>query len=233
MAWFDEQIRHRKRKDDEVFEDSFIGIAESVMGRRMSAALSDARRLASDAVDEVLKYYGIPLHEFDEDISDLNEVLEYRMRPYGIMRRNVILEKGWYKDATGAMLSTRKDDGSVVALIPYGISGYRFFDYRKNSYVRINRHTEDLIDREAVAFYKPFPMKKMSIASLIDYMRSQVAPADLGMVCAATGAATLIGMLITRLNSTLFSTVIDSENGRVLFGMAGFMLCATISAFFV
>lgn len=233
MAWFDEQIRQRKKKDDEIFEDSFIGIAESVMGRRMSAALSDARKLASDAVDEVLKYYGIPLREIDEDITDINEVLEYRMRPYGIMRRNVILEKGWYKDANGAMLSTRKDDGSVVALIPYGISGYRFFDYRKNAYVRINRHTEDLIDREAIAFYKPFPMKKMSIASFIDFMRSQVAPADLGMVCAATGAATLIGMLLTRLNSTLFSKVIASGNGRVLFGMASFMLCATISAFFV
>ena len=30
------------------------------------------------------------------------------MRPYGIMRRNVDLEKGWYRDAIGAMPGVKK-----------------------------------------------------------------------------------------------------------------------------
>ena len=33
---------------------------------------------------------------------------------------NINLEKGWYKDAIGAILGTRKDDGSIVAFIPKG-----------------------------------------------------------------------------------------------------------------
>ncbi len=233
MAWFDEQIRQRKKADDAVFEQSFIGIAESVMGRRMSAALSDARRATRDAVDDVLKFYRIPVRDIEDDISDINEILEYRMRPYGIMRRVVNLDKGWYRDAVGAMLGTRKDDGSVVALIPSGISGYRFFDRQKNCYVRINRHNEDLIDREAFAFYKPFPMKKMSIITLLGFIREQIAGADVAMVCGATGAVVLFGMLLTRLNATLFSSVLDSHDPKVLLGMAVFILCSTLSMLLV
>ncbi len=36
------------------------------------------------------------------------------MRPYGIMRRTVYLEKGWYKDAIGAMLGVMKETGKIV-----------------------------------------------------------------------------------------------------------------------
>ena len=48
----------------------------------------------------------------------MNEQLEYLMRPYGIMRRTVYLEKGWYKDAIGAMLGVMKETGKIVALLP-------------------------------------------------------------------------------------------------------------------
>ena len=34
----------------------------------------------------------------------MNEILEFLLRPYGIMRRNVKLEKFWYRDATGPMM---------------------------------------------------------------------------------------------------------------------------------
>ena len=37
-------------------------------------------------------------------------------------------------DAIGAMLGVRRDDGAIVALIPTGLSGYRFFDRRSGRY---------------------------------------------------------------------------------------------------
>lgn len=33
------------------------------------------------------------------------------------MRRTVYLEKGWYKDAIGAMLGVMKETGKIVALL--------------------------------------------------------------------------------------------------------------------
>ena len=230
MGWFDEQIRQRKEASEAVFEDSFIDIAEAITGSRMSRALNNERRLTEDAIDEVMRYYKAKPQKVPEEIVDMNEVLEYRMRPYGIMRRNVRLEKGWYKDAIGAMLATREDDGSIVALIPYGLSGYRFFDTKAGKYVRINRHNENIISKDAISFYKPFPLKKMTILSLLDYIRDQIQIPDIVLLLISMGAVTAIGMITTKLNAMLFSTVLDSGSFRVLTGMAIFMVCVTLSS---
>ncbi|MCR5675310.1 MAG: NHLP bacteriocin export ABC transporter permease/ATPase subunit [Lachnospiraceae bacterium] len=229
MGWFDEQIRQRKNADAAAFEDSFREIGGAVMGRRMSEALNDERQITTDAVGEILKYFHVRSQEVPESIRDMNEVLEYLMRPYGIMRRTVLLEKGWHRDAAGAMLGTRKDDGSVVALLPCGISGYRFYDRKTGKDVRIGAGNEDLIDAEAFAFYKPFPQKKMNIGTLLKYILEQIAVSDLLMMAAAILAATLVSMLMPKLNEMLFSKVLPAGSTRMLIGMGVFMICVTVS----
>ena len=72
-----------------------------------------------------------------DNIKDTNEQLEYLMRPYGIMRRTVRLEKGWYRDAVGAMLGVMKESGRVVALIPAGFSGYCYIDPDSGKKIKI------------------------------------------------------------------------------------------------
>ncbi len=229
MGWFDGQIRQRRESDDSAFEDSFIEIAGAIMGRRMSEALNDSRRITTDAIEEILKFYRIKAKEVPETITDMNEVLEYLMRPYGIMRRSVKLEQGWYKDAIGPMLGTRTDDGSVVALMPYGFWGYRFYDVKQDRYVRLNRHNEGIISDEALAFYKPFPLKKMSITDLMKYLRGQISSMDIAFLVAALTCVTLIGLELPRLNDMLFSTVLDSGNLRMLIGIAIMMTSVTVS----
>ncbi len=233
MGWFDEQIKQRKEADLTAFENSFQEIAEAVMGKRLSDALNDDRAVTTDAVGEILKYYHVKAQEVPETITDMNEVLEFLMRPHGIMRRTVRLEKGWYRDAMGAMLGTRVDDGSVVALIPHGITGYRFYDRKTGKYVSFNRRTEALISEEAIAFYKPFPLKSMNIASFMKYLMEQVAPADLVLLGISMAAVTLLGMLMPKLNAVLFSDVLKSENTQMLLGIAIFMICATLSVLMI
>ena len=230
MGWFDEQIRERKKSDRIIFEDSFKAIAGAVMGKRMSDALNDDRKVTTDAIDEILNFYHVKAHDVPDKIKDMNEVLEYLMRPYGIMRRSVRLDEGWYKDAVGAMLGTRSDDGSVVALIPYGLRGYRFFDRKSDSYVSLNSKTEQLIENEAIAFYKPFPLKEMGISDFLGYIYEQLSVSDIIMLVLSGLAATLVGMLMPRLNSMLFGKVIDSGSISMLAGVAVFMLCTSFSS---
>ncbi len=230
MGWFDEQIRERKKSDRIIFEDSFKAIAGAVMGKRMSEALNDDRKVTTDAIGEILKFYHVKIHDVPDKITDMNEVLEYLMRPFGIMRRTVRLDKGWYKDAVGAMLGTRSDDGSVVALMPYGLRGYRFFDHKSNSYVTLNSKTEELIEHEAIAFYKPFPLKEMGISDFLFYIKEQLSVSDIIMLIMAGLAVTLVGMLMPRLNSMLFGKVIDSGRISMLAGTAVFMLCTSFSS---
>ena len=229
MGWFDEQIRSRKNADRAVFEDSFLQMAGAVMGRRMTEALNDDRRVTTDAIGEILKYYRVKPQEVPESITDMNEVLEFLLRPYGIMRRNVDLSKGWYHDAVGAMLGTRKDDGSVVALIPFGLNGYRFYDRKTGKYVHVNRKTQNLIEETAIAFYKPFPLQKMTMGSLLKYIIQQITAADIVMLVMAILAVTLVGLITPMLNNILFSKVISSGSGTMLLGIAVFMVCVGIS----
>ena len=229
MGWFDEQIRQRREADEAVFEDSFLSMAGAVMGRHLSEALNNDRQRAEDAIGDILKFYHIRPQEVPESITDMNEVLEFLLRPSGIMRRNVNLDKGWSRDTVGAMLGRLTDNGALVALIPAGLNGYSFFDHATGKRVRITRRTEHLIAREAVAFYKPFPLRKMSMGSLLKYILEQIAPADAVMVVLSMLLVTSVGMLMPKLNQMLFSQVLDSGSATVLLGMGVFMTCVTIS----
>ena len=233
MGWFDEQIKQRKQNDNDVFADSFVNIAGAVMGSRVSAALNDKRQIAKNAFDEILKFYHVKTWEIPDNIKDRNEQLEYLLRPHGIMRRVVMLKKGWYKDAVGAMLGVRKSDGGVVALIPTGLSGYSFTDTETGKRVKINRKNQELFEEEAVAFYKPLPLKKLGIPDLMKYILATLSPSDFVLTGLATFGVTLIGMLSPKLNKLLFSTVIKSGNMRLLFAVTVFMVCVTISSMLI
>ena len=138
MGWFDEQIKQRKRNDEAVFEEAFLGIADAVLGSKMSAAFSSDEDKAEDAIGEILKYYHVKPREVPASVKGLNDRLEFLLRPYGIMRRRITLEKGWYQDAAGAMLATRKDDGTVTALLPKGFRGYEFFDSKLGKWEKVS-----------------------------------------------------------------------------------------------
>ena len=229
MGWFEEQIKQRKQADDDAFSDSFRQIAGAIMGRRMYDALNNDRQVTTDAIGEILNYYHADTLEVPESIKDMNEVLEYLMRPHGIMRRNVKLDKGWYKDATGAMLGVMKADGGVVALLPDRIIGYRYYDRTLGKFVRVGRKNEGLLEDEAIAFYKPFPLTKMGIGSLAKYIIEQVSVSDFVMLCLAMLVVTLVGMITPRMNNILFSTVLESKSSRMLTGAAIYLIAATIS----
>ncbi len=232
MGWFEEQIRQRKQADENAFSESFNQIAGAIMGRHLYDALNDNRLVTTDAIGEILKYYHVEACEVPEEITDMNEVLEYLMRPCGIMRRTVRLEKGWRKDAVGAMLGTRKEDGSVVALLPTPTAGYRYFDRDAGKFVRVNHKNESTIDDEAIAFYKPFPLKKIGIKDLFRYIVEQIAPSDVVILCITMLIATLVGMIMPRMNDVLFGSVIHSGSSQMLIGAGLFILSASISGLF-
>lgn len=233
MGWFDEQIRQRKEHDQDVFEETFISISDAVTGARISSALSDERGRTKNAIDEILRYHHVKTREVPETITDTNEQLEFLMRPYGIMRRTVNLDKGWYKDAIGAMLGAKKSDGTVIALIPTGLSGYSYFDTEKGKRVKISKRNEGLFETEAIAFYKPFPLKKINIGSLLKYIAGTLSLSDYLLVVLATLAVTLVGMLSPKLNQLLFGPVIDSGDVTLLVSIAIFMVCVSVSSLLI
>lgn len=229
MGWFDEQIKLRRENDDAVMAEAIAGIAGAVMGSRVAAAAESDSYRAQNAISDILRFHHIKASEVPESIKDFNEQLEFLLRPHGIMRRAVKLEKGWYKDAVGAMLAVRKSDGAPVSLLPAGLTGYTYFDEEKGRRVRVTAKTQQLFEDEAIAFYAAFPLIKMGIKELTVYIIKSLSLSDIVLYAMALLAVTLIGMLSPKLTQLIFSDVLDSGNLRVLLAIAVFMVCVSTS----
>lgn len=228
MGWFDEQIRQRKENDNEVFEDAFKEIAGAVMGKNLNKAYAE-KEIAQSAIDQILKFYLIkPKNsEIPAAIKTLDEQLEYRMRPYGIMRRTVKLDKGWYHCAVGPMLAAMKEDNRAVALIPGKFGGYIIVDTRTGKRMRLTRRTAAMIGEEAICFYKPLPMKPLKIVDLIKYALMQYSISDVLMILLCMGGVSGIGLLSPIFQQLLFGPILESGSLRVLLSLTSFMICFT------
>ncbi len=226
MGWFDEQIKQRKQRDSEAFADSFMDIAGAVTGGRSVFLGGDG---AKNAVGEILQSFGIRPSEVPDNITDPADQLEYMLRPHGIMHRRVKLTEGWYKRASGAMLAKRRSDGSTAALIPSGFSGYTFID-GSGRRVKVNRKNVGELSDEAMVFYRPFPLEKVSIRGFLRFMAGTVSRADVLMINLAMLLAALVGMLVPKINSIILGSVINSGDMRLLWAISAFLICVTISS---
>ena len=227
--WFDEQIKQRKLNDEEVLSATFAEIASSVLGAKMSAALYDDRRRTKDEIDRILKFYRVQLPEIPDTLENIDDQLEFALRPHGIMRRVVTLPSGWYKDAVGAMLGMRKDNGHIVALLPGRVGGYTFFDETTGKSEIVGKRNEGLFEAEAMAFYKPFPLRPLGIMDLVKHIVGCVSGYDIASLLLATGALTLVGMVLPWTNRLLFGTVIQAGQIRLLFAAAVLLISANVS----
>ncbi len=229
MGWFNDQIRERMRSDQEVFEDSFVKIAGSVLGGQEAQRLRDERLIAKAALDEILKYYHYKPVEVPEDVGDFDEQLAYVLRPLGLMTRDVKLEPGWYRDAFGPMLGFLKESGTAVALLPRGLAGYCYVDPATGKRVAVNRSTEGRLSVNALCFYRPLPMKKLGIPDLLMFMKNCISKGDIIWIVLATLAVTLVGFIEPRLSAGMTGPVLQSRNVSLLVGTALFLLSAALA----
>ncbi|MCR5651359.1 MAG: ATP-binding cassette domain-containing protein [Lachnospiraceae bacterium] len=229
MGWFDEQIRLRKISDDEAFAESFINIAGSVMGSKVSTLLFDERQVIKSSIDEILKYYHLKSGDIPSDLTDLSAQLDYVLRPYGIMYRNVTLNGKWYKDAVGPMLGKRKSDNAPVAFIPDKVSGYIFLNTETGKYEKVSESNKELFDQEAVTFYKPMPQKKMTLKDILVYMAQCLSTSDIAFIVVVTAVISFVGMLMPKINDIIFSYVVPAHSMSVFSGVTVFLVCTGIS----
>ena len=229
MGWFDEQIRQRAQMDDELFSDAMAGMVGVIMGEKVGKAFRQQRIVAEDAIGEILKYYHVKARELPPGIRDLDDQLEFQLRPSGIMRRTVKLEGKWYENAVGAMLGVLKDGQTPVALIPGKFSGYQYFDGKTGKTVRVNRHTVENLEDEAICFYKPLPLGKIGLRDLMSYVLQSITLQDVLPTIIATLVVALVGLLGPRLHNIIYGYVIPGNHLPLFYAAFGFLICVSIS----
>ncbi|MBR5095239.1 MAG: NHLP bacteriocin export ABC transporter permease/ATPase subunit [Oscillospiraceae bacterium] len=230
MSWFDDQIRMRQQKDQEVFEDSIFRMASVVLGKRGAGTLNDERIVTKAAIDEILKYHHIKPADIPEEIRDAEEQMEYALRPHGIMRRRVDLEEGWYRNAFGPMLGYYGEERLPVALLPKAFRGYCFVDPVSGTRRDLNRETAAAFARDAVCFYRPLPLKKLGVPDLLNYLKDCLDLGDVLIFAGLTLLVTLVGMLMPRITRELTGPVLEHRSVSMLLGAAVFLFCTILSS---
>ncbi len=229
MGWFDEQIRQRAENDQNVLEDSFFRMASVVMDKWDAERLEDQRLIAKEALDEILKYFHRKAAEIPEHITDVDEQMEYVLRPAGLMTREVRLEDNWQNDAYGPMLGCMKETGATVALLPASLFGYYYKDPATGEKIRITRKNAGLFAREALCFYQPLPMKKLGIRDLLMYMKNSISSGDLMLIVLASFAAVAVGMIEPQVYNLVTGTILRNRNVKLMTGMAVFLLSSAFA----
>ena len=230
MGWFENQIEERRNADQQILEDSFMKVAGVVLGSSDAEKMIDERIITKTAIDEILKYYHCKPVDVPDEITDAEEQMDYCLRIYGFMRRDIRLETGWYKDAYGPILAFTKEDALPVALLPGKVSGYTFTDPKTGAHMRLNSKSSALFSEDAICFYRPLPLKKLGIVDLLLYIRRCASLSDHAMIIAATLAVTLIGLAVPRITKALTGPILESGRESALIGVAVCLICVSLSS---
>ena len=230
MGWFEKQIKQRSDLDQQIFEDSFFNVASIVTGDRKASRFSDERIITGQAIDEVLKYYHYKPVEVPKSVKDPEEYIDYCLRPHGLMRRDINLDEGWYRDSFGPVLAFMKEGGEPVTLLPGTLRGYYYISKDTGKRVALNKKTDALFERVGYCFYKPLPQRKIGIRDLLLYMKSCLSANDVTLIVLATLAVTLVGMFIPRITKALTGPVLASGSAAMLISIAICLFCTSLSS---
>ena len=170
MNWFEEQIQKRKENDQQLLENAFVQAAGIVYGQKNAYEFVDEGFVTKSAIDEILNYFHLKPIDIPETITDSRGQLEYCLRRYGLMKREVVLDGDWFKSAYGVLLTHRKDNGDPAVLLPDKLGRFYHFTDLSGRVTRIGRRTAGLFEKEAYCFYKPLPQRKLTARDLLLYL---------------------------------------------------------------
>ena len=215
-GWFDEQLRARIEADENSFSEAFSDISEAITGARINGTAD-----ADSALQEIAGFYHVT-----GDIQ--GKTIDEVFGSCGIMRREVVLREGWYKDASGVYLGRTKDD-RYIALMP-SAHGYSYKDYTTGKRIRVNSMTQGDIKAEALCFYSPLPSRPLSIRDLLIHIAHSLAVSDLVYIAVITLFITLASMVSPFLIRIIYSQTIYTKDINNLAVIFVFIVCAGISA---
>ena len=230
MGWFDEQIEYRKQQESKMLSDSYEKLHLTLTGRKSGQYYAEGADV-NDALEQLLKYFGIRDRKIPASLKEFEEKLDYLLTASDIMFRKVTLEPGWHKDAMGVMITSLKENGSVITVMRDAAGAYRYIDPKTGRSIPVTRQEEKKIESEAYCFYRPLPLRKITLQDLIRYMTDAVDTWDIAAFILASLAITLVGMLLPKLNHILMGEVTKYGSYQLLGAVVSFMLFATIGNF--
>lgn len=220
VNYFENQITHRRRNDDEMFRGAFSDLL-SIIGINSPKAAQQAR----GAVVEILNALGKEVPEVPDNITDLDAQLEYMLRPSQTMRRRVELKGKWWKDAVGGFLASTKS-GDIVAIVPGRWSGYEYVDHDGKK-IKINDKTAKEINVDAFCFYVTFPLESLKIKDLVSFMLATLSKMDVLFIVLISLLFQVINMVSPYIQKIIYDNIIPSGSTSLIAPMTTFLIGMT------
>jgi len=228
MGWVENQIADRRAADEQLLEDSFAQIAGVILDRQSAERISDRRIATEHVIDEILKYYHEKNVKPDERIKDPDDQLDQCLKKSGLMRREILLEDGWYRDSYGPVLAYTRKEGIPAALLPDLLGGYTWVD-EHGARQKVSKNWKEIFSEEAYCFYRPLPMRAIGIPDLLIYLKRCISLQDILLMVFTALICTMAGLLIPEITRILTGPVLASGKVNVLAGAAVFLICAAVS----
>lgn len=219
IDWFEEQIEQRKKRDEELFQEAFTDLASAAQGEKVlgKMLLSDTKK-TTQTIEQILRFYRLKPGKIQVRAEEFDEQLTEQLRSQGVMRRDVKLKEGWYRQTIGALLGFTKE-GEPAALLPRR-NGYVYFDYDKGKWKRINRRNCSLFCEQAVCLYKPLPMKPVSRWGFVRFCGEALDSHDYLRLVRAFLLVSLTGLATPYVTQKIFEEILPKGDRLMLIAAA-------------
>lgn len=125
----------------------------------------------------------------------------------GFPCREVVLEKGWQKTDSGALLAFSAEGSKPIACIPKGRGGY-YCQTVGEKRKKLTKPIADSLNPSAYMIYKPFPQERVTPRKFFGFCLDGIRAADVITVIVTAIVSSLIGLLLPKLSQVLFDEYI-------------------------
>ena len=210
MGWFEEQVKKRKKLDEQTFEDSFLSLAGIRNDKQKD--LSDETVRDNYVISQILSYYHHPMIDIPNNIDNFKDKLNYVLGQYGIEYRKLTLNDEYVGDSSSPLLIFTIVNDIPVILFPKGSKEYSYVNYQTGKKAKIDASLVNRLEIEAYSFYRPLPNKKVSIKEYTKYVTKSVRPIDVIMLVLFSALVSGVGLILPYLTKMLTGDVASNKD---------------------
>ncbi len=233
MGWFEEQVKKRKRLDNQSFEDSFMSLAGLKIDNKKN--LSEEALRENYAISQILAHFRHQMVDIPTNITNFKDKLNYALKQYDIEYRKVELNDEYVHDTKSPILIFTFLHNIPVILFPHGKDEYYYINYQTGKKVKIKAELINRFEIDAYLFYRPLPNTKVSIREYIRYIAKSISVWDIVLLIAMYAVAAGVGLLLPYLTQKLTGEVVQKGTSDIglFISTSAFVIAAAVGTLLV
>lgn len=210
MGWFEDQLKERKKLDDELLKESFKSLAG--MEAADPTDLSEKAARENYAISQILSYFNHQVTDIPTNITDFTDKLNYALGQYDVQYRKIMLDDSYAGDDECPLLIFTIVSNSPVVIFPKGTKSYYYVNHETGKKTTIDANLVNRLELEAYSFYRPLPKTKVSFKEYASYISKAIRPTDIALVILLSIIATGVGLLLPYLIKLMTGDVVGSKD---------------------